>query len=135
MPLTAAAFTVAAFSLVGLPPFAGFMSKLSIVCAALETQRAAYLALVAVALAATVVEGGYFFRVVQGFYFKKQPATEPDRPPVKETPVGALIPILVLAVLIVAVGVYPGLVTNALRGAANELVNRTEYIRVVLGTP
>ncbi|KPJ69660.1 MAG: hypothetical protein AMS14_11355 [Planctomycetes bacterium DG_20] len=135
MPLTTLAFSVGAFSLIGLPPFAGFMSKLSIVCAALETQRAAYLALVAVALAATIVEAGYFFRVVQGFYFRKQVAPDSDRQPIKETPAGALMPIVVLAVLIVVVGVYPGLVTNALRGAANELVNRTEYIRVVLGTP
>ena len=132
MPLTAVAFTVAAFSLVGLPPFAGFMSKLSIVCAGLKTERTAYLVLVVVALAATVVEAGYFFRVVQGLYFKKGAAKQSVRP-VKEAPAEALIPILVLAGLVIAIGVYPQLVTGALERAADELVNRGAYIKNVLG--
>jgi len=130
MPLTAVAFTVATFSLVGLPPFAGFMSKLSIACAALKTGRPAYLALVAIALAATVIEAGYFFRVIQGLYFKggaKQSVRS-----VEEAPATALIPILVLAALIIAIGVYPQLVTDALDGAAKELLNRGAYIRDVL---
>jgi proton-translocating NADH-quinone oxidoreductase chain N len=129
MPLTALAFTVAVFSLVGLPPFAGFMSKLSIVCAALQTKELAYLALVVVALAATVVEAGYFFRVVQGFYFKRG---QPERD-IKDSPVSALVPIVVLALLIIAIGVYPQLVTPALKGAAEELVGRGEYVKDVLG--
>ena len=134
MPLTALAFTVAVFSLVGLPPFAGFMSKLSIVCAAIQTKQAAYLALVAVALAATVVEAGYFFRLLQGLYFKTGPAARRARP-AKEAPVGALVPIFVLAALIIVIGVYPQLVTGALEGAARELVDRGAYINDVLGAP
>jgi len=131
MPLTAVAFTVAAFSLVGLPPFAGFMSKLSIVFAALKTGRSAYVGLAAVALAATVVEGGYFFRVIQGLYFKRR--TEPQSArPVREAPAAALVPVVVLGALIIAIGVYPQLVTGALEGAARELVNRGAYIRDVL---
>ena len=131
MPLTAVAFTAAAFSLVGLPPFAGFMSKLSIVCAALKTGRSAHMALAAVALAATVVEGGYFFRVVQGLYFRDGPKPQ-SLAPAKEAPAAALIPILVLAVLVIAIGVYPQLVTGVLDGAAKELLNRQAYIRDVL---
>jgi proton-translocating NADH-quinone oxidoreductase chain N len=132
MPLTAVAFTVAAFSLVGLPPFAGFLSKLSIVCAALKTQSAAYFGLAAVALAATVIEAGYFFRVVQGLYFRGGERSE-SALPVREAPAGALIPILLLAALVVAIGVYPRLVTDVLEGAARELLDRGAYIRDVLG--
>jgi len=131
MPLTAAAFTVATFSLVGLPPFAGFMSKLSIVCSALKTNRAAYLGFVAVALAATVVEAGYFLRVIQGLYFKAG-AKERSAGSVKEAPATALIPILILAALIVAIGVHPQLVTDLLDGAAKDLISRGAYIRDVL---
>lgn len=130
MPLTAVAFTVATFSLVGLPPFAGFMSKLSIACAALKTGRSAYLALAAIALAATVIEAGYFFRVIQGLYFKG--GAKQSVQSVEEAPATALIPILVLAALIIAIGVYPQLVTDALDGAAKELLNRGAYIRDVL---
>ncbi len=132
MPLTAVAFTVAAFSLVGLPPFAGFLSKLSIVCAALKTDRAAYFGFAAVALAATVIEAGYFFRVVQRLYFRSGAESGSARP-AREAPAGALVPIVVLAVLILAIGVYPHLVTDALDGAARELLDRGAYIRGVLG--
>ena len=132
MPLTALAFTVAVFSLIGLPPFAGFMSKLSIICAALQTGETVYMVLIIVALAATVVEAGYFFRVVQGLYFKTGSAAESGRT-VEEAPVGALIPIAILALLIIAVGVYPQLVTDALDGAARELIERGAYIKDVLG--
>jgi len=131
MPLTALAFTVAAFSLIGLPPFAGFVSKLSIVCAALKTEKAAYLAFVAVALAATVIEAGYFFRVIQALFFKGGAKLQGARA-VNEAPVAALIPILVLAALIIAIGVYPQLVTDALDGAAKELLDRAAYINGVL---
>ena len=85
-----------------------------------------------VALAATVVEAGYFFRVVQGLYFKKGAAPGSARE-AKEAPAGALIPIVVLAVLIVVIGVYPHLVTGLLQHAADELVNRGAYIKSVLG--
>ena len=131
MPLTAVAFTVAVFSLVGLPPFAGFMSKLSIVCAALKTHRAAYLALAAVALAATVIEAGYFFRVIQSLYFKGA-AKDQSIGPTNEAPATALLPIVVLAALVIAIGVYPQFVTDVLDGAARELLNRGAYIRDVL---
>jgi proton-translocating NADH-quinone oxidoreductase chain N len=134
MPLTALAFTVAAFSLVGLPPFAGFVSKLSIIFAALETEQAAYLGFAAAALAATVVEAGYFLRVVQGLYFRGGATSQPAGR-MREAPAGALIPILVLAALVVAIGVYPRLVTDVLDGAARELLDRGAYIRDVLGGP
>jgi len=133
MPLIVIAFTVAAFSLVGLPPFAGFMSKLSIVCAALETKETSYLALIVVALIATVIEAGYFFRLVQRLYFKGDPTTESSRPRVPEAPAGAMIPILVLAGLIIVLGIYPQLLTGALDLAAQELLHRSQYIEVVLG--
>lgn len=133
MPLTAIAFTVAVFSLVGLPPFAGFMSKLSIVCAALEMNETAYLVLIIAVLVATVIEAGYFFRVVQGLYFKDGGSTEPSQATPGEAPVGALIPILVLAALIVVIGVYPQLITEVLDGAARELLDRGQYVEDVLG--
>ena len=40
--------------------------------------------------------------------------------------------LLVLAGLVIAIGVYPQLVTDALDGAARELLDRGAYIRDVL---
>ncbi|KPK66421.1 MAG: hypothetical protein AMK73_00120 [Planctomycetes bacterium SM23_32] len=132
MPLTSLCFTVGAFSLVGLPPFVGFASKFMIVRAALETADTFFVVLLAIALIGTVIEGAYFLRIVQGLYFKPAPqqAREETR---KEPPLSALVPVGVLAALIVAVGLYPGLVERALGAAANDLLDRDSYVQNVMG--
>ena len=129
MPVTSMAFVVAAFSLVGLPPFAGFPSKFMIVRAAVAEGGALFLVLVALVLVGTVIEGAYFFRVIQAIFFKKRD----EKPARHEAPVAALVPILVVVVLIIALGVYPDAITGALNSAASELLERAHYVRSVLG--
>jgi proton-translocating NADH-quinone oxidoreductase chain N len=129
MPLTCLAFTIGAFSLVGLPPFIGFPSKFLVVRAALATKETFLSVLIGLALLGTVIEGAYFFRVVQALYFK---GGKPN-PESKDAPISALIPMFIFVVLIVVVGVYPKLVTDVLNSAASELLNRLDYIRSVLG--
>jgi len=131
MPLTCLAFAVAAFSLIGLPPFAGFMSKLSIIYAAVATKQGIFLAFTAIVLLATVVEAGYFFRLIQTLYFRKSKNSRP----VGEAPTSALLPVIALGILIVVIGVFPQLVTPLLQGGAEELFHRADYIHYVLGTP
>jgi proton-translocating NADH-quinone oxidoreductase chain N len=129
MPLTSLAFAVGAFSLVGLPPFIGFPSKFLIVRATLATKETVLIVLIGLALVGTVIEGAYFFRVVQALYFKG----EKQNPGRKEAPIVALLPMFILVLLIVVVGIYPKLVTGVLNSAATEFLNRLEYIRNVLG--
>jgi proton-translocating NADH-quinone oxidoreductase chain N len=129
MPLTSLAFTIGAFSLVGLPPFIGFPSKFLIIRAALSKQEVLFTVLIALVLLGTVIEGAYFFRVVQVLYFKGN-HTDLQR---EEAPVPALIPLFILMVLIVIVGIYPKPVTAILNSASSELLNRIDYIRSVLG--
>jgi len=130
MPLTCLAFTIGAFSLVGLPPFIGFPSKFLIVRAALANKETYFIVLLGLALLGTVIEAAYFFRVVQVLYFKGG-KSGPDN---KDAPVAALIPMFILVVLIVIVGIYPRLVTDVLNSAASEFLGRTEYIKAVLGS-
>ena len=129
MPLTCLAFTIGAFSLVGLPPFIGFPSKFLVVRAALATKETYFYVLIGLALLGTVIEGAYFFRVVQVLYFKG----EKSNPGRKEAPVTALIPMFTFVALILVVGIYPKLVTDVLNSAASEFLNRLDYIRSVLG--
>jgi len=129
MPLTCLAFTIGAFSLVGLPPFIGFPSKFLVVRAALATKETYFCVLIGLALLGTVIEGAYFFRVVQVLYFKG----EKSNPGRKEAPVAALIPMFTFVALILVVGIYPKLVTDVLNSAASEFLNRLDYIRSVLG--
>jgi proton-translocating NADH-quinone oxidoreductase chain N len=129
MPLTSLAFTIGAFSLVGLPPFVGFPSKFQIVRGALDNEETLFIVLIGLVLLGTVIEGAYFFRVIQVIYFKKGTGN-PDR---NEAPVAALIPMFLFMILIVVIGIYPNLVTRILDSAASELLNRMDYIRSVLG--
>jgi len=129
MPLTCLAFTIGAFSLVGLPPFIGFPSKFLVVRAALATKETFFIIFIGLALLGTVIEAAYFFRVVQVLYFK----ADITNPPSKDAPVTALITMFIFVVLIVIVGIYPKLVTDVLNSAASELLNRFDYIRSVLG--
>ena len=129
MPLTCLAFTIGAFSLVGLPPFIGFPSKFLVVRAALATKEVFLCVLIGLALLGTVIEAAYFFRVVQVLYFKGEKPNQGK----EEAPVTVLIPMFIFVVLIVIVGVYPTLVTDVLNSAASELLNRLDYIRSVLG--
>jgi proton-translocating NADH-quinone oxidoreductase chain N len=129
MPLTCLAFTIGAFSLVGLPPFIGFSSKFLVIRAVLATKETYFIVLIGLALLGTVIEGAYFFRVVQVLYFKGGESHSES----KDAPVTALIPMLIFVVLIVIIGVYPKLITDVLNSAASELLNRLGYIRNVLG--
>ncbi len=129
MPLTSLAFTIGAFSIVGLPPFIGFPSKFLIVRAALAREEVLFTVLVGVILLGTVIECAYFFRMVQVIYFKKGEENEEK----KEAPFAALVPMFILMILIVGIGLFPGLLTRFLDSAASELMNRMGYIRSLLG--
>jgi formate hydrogenlyase subunit 3/multisubunit Na+/H+ antiporter MnhD subunit len=128
MPVTSLVFAVGALSLIGLPPFAGFASKLMIVGSVLARGGTMLTVLLGVVLVGTLIEGAYLFGVVQAIYFRKAPAgAEGGR-----APVSAVVPMLLLAALIVLVGVWPGPVAETLRAAASDLMDRTAYIGGVL---
>ncbi len=129
MPLTALFFTIGTLSIIGLPPFVGFSSKFLIIKAALAKGELLYTILMGIVLLGTVIEGTYFFRVIQTIYFKgKDVATERN-----DSPIVCLISMSIFAVLIIVIGVYPHLVMKILNPAASELFNSIQYIRSVLG--
>ena len=129
MPLTALFFTIGAFSIVGLPPFIGFASKFMIIRAALAKGELLFMILIGIVLLGTVIEGGYFFKLIQLMYFKG--IREIDKK--NESPVTGLIPMFILAGLIIFIGIYPNFITKILNPAASELLDNVEYIRSVLG--
>ncbi|MFO7891057.1 MAG: proton-conducting transporter membrane subunit [bacterium] len=129
MPLTCLLFTIGTFSLIGLPPFVGFASKFMIIQAALAQGELLYTILIGIVLIGTVIEGAYFFRIIQRMYFKH--SNEIDQK--GESPVAGLIPMFIFASMIIFIGLYPDFVTKILNPAASELINKIDYIRSVLG--
>jgi multicomponent Na+:H+ antiporter subunit D len=103
LPLSMAAFTIAAASLVGLPPLAGFFSKYYLLQAALEAGAWPFAAAL---VASSLLSAVYLFRVIERSYF----GVSADRPTapraaLRELPAGMLAPIVVLATGIVLFGV------------------------------
>ena len=134
MPVSSLCFAIGAFSLVGLPPFIGFPGKFMVVRAALEKGDALYTVLVAIALLGTVVEGAYFFRIVQGLYFKPAPeGAVAETGEGREAPFSALLPVCALAAAILVAGICPHVLTDYLGPAASDLLDKTAYIKHVLG--
>lgn len=125
LPITSLLFALGAFAIVGLPPFAGFWSKLSVLTAAADSNMLLILALV---LMVSVVELVYYLRVVNRIYFfKKEASVEPKRPTFN-----ALIVMITLGAIILLVGFYPDSVTGFLHKASADLMDKTQYIHNVL---
>jgi multicomponent Na+:H+ antiporter subunit D len=129
MPFTSLAFTVGAFSLVGFPPFVGFSSKFLVIKAALAEGQLIFTILIGFVLLGTIIEGSYFLKVVQTIYFKGGEVNSNKK---IEAPICALIPMFVLLILIVVIGVYPGLISSVLDSAASGFLDRIQYIKTVL---
>ncbi|MCY3692072.1 MAG: proton-conducting transporter membrane subunit, partial [Chloroflexi bacterium] len=76
LPVTAAAFTVGAIAMVGVPPTVGFFSKWYLSIAAVEQDLWVILAVV---LVSSLLSAAYLFRVLERAYFAPPPAA-PDGP-------------------------------------------------------
>ena len=95
-----AAFTVAALSMVGIPPTGGFFSKWYLILGSIDAQNWVFVAVIAASSLLTAV---YFFRMIEKIFAVPSgddAAVEQAREP------GAriLIPILTLAVGIIVLG-------------------------------
>ncbi|MEW6507536.1 MAG: monovalent cation/H+ antiporter subunit D family protein [Bacteroidota bacterium] len=66
-PWTMMAFTIAALSMVGIPPLAGFFSKWYLALGTIENSRWLYLAVI---LISSLLNAVYFFRIIEKIYMK-----------------------------------------------------------------
>jgi NADH-quinone oxidoreductase subunit N/multicomponent Na+:H+ antiporter subunit D len=125
LPFTAALFAFGALAIAGFPPFSGFWSKIYFLIAAAELKM---IFLIIMVLLITTVEVVYYFRVVNRMYFYK-PVMEMEY---KRPTMNAYISMVALTLMILVVSFYPDLVIGYIHAAADDLMNRTEYINIVL---
>jgi multicomponent Na+:H+ antiporter subunit D len=126
--LVAVIFGVSAMSLAGLPPFSGFFAKLTLIRAGLENGD--YL-IIGVSIAVSFLT---MFSMVKIWneVFAKAPPEETEGVVTRLSPL-ELAPAVTLAVLAIAIGVAAGPVLDLSLRAAEQLLDRSEYIRAVLG--
>ena len=113
-PYLAMAFTVALFSLAGLPFFAGFTTKFYLFTAAAE---GGLLWLVGLAIVNSLISLYYYLMVIKQMYMV--PAGE--NAPVKVSLLsGGVLGLLVLGIIVL--GVYPGPLVDAIQGATAAIL-------------
>ena len=110
MPITMAAFVVAAFSMIGLPPTAGFFSKWYLALGAVEANAWPYVVVLALSSLLNLL---YFFPVIENAYLRKKggragaaDAAAANEGEGMELPAAMLAPIIILASLILVLGLF-----------------------------
>ena len=103
MPWTLGAFSLAALSMIGVPPVSGFISKWYLLLGSLET---GHLVLLGALLASTLLNAYYFGEIIYRAFFGA-PAPGVDLNKYSEAPLFMVVPIVAAAVISVLLGIFP----------------------------
>ncbi len=124
MPWTMYAFAIAALAMVGIPPTAGFFSKLYLLIGAVEAGAWIWFAVI---IASSLLSAVYFFRVTEMIF--RDPGSDPAETakeeggekehttpehPAGEPPASMFIPIAIMAAGVILVGVFNFVIISAL---------------------
>ena len=107
-PVVAVLMAIFMFSLAGIPQFAGFFGKYYVFLAAVKAEMT-WLAIIGVLT--SLVSAYYYLRIVVLMYFRDGEADVDS-----QVPLPALIAVVIAAVLVLALGLYPSLVVDMTRG-------------------
>ncbi|HEX6386366.1 MAG TPA: proton-conducting transporter membrane subunit [Anaerolineae bacterium] len=119
-PIVALAFSLALLGLGGLPPLVGFMSKWQILAAGFITYNLAIYGLVAFAALNSVFSLAYYAPLVSAVYRQAPSAAVQVGRPI---PALMHVPLVLLALAVVAIGVWPGLVSWLTQPAGTALLD------------
>ncbi len=119
MPWTAASFSIGAIGMIGLPPTAGFVTKIYLGVGALQSGAAWALGVLVVS---TLLNAAYFLPLIYRIWFlEARPETQ-----VIEGPLALIGPAVVTALVSIAVGVMAGAAFSPLGWAT--LIAQQEYL-------
>ncbi len=116
MPISMICFTMASLSMIGIPPFNGFLSKWYLGLGALEANRPLC---AIVLLISSLLNAVYYLPIIINAFFKKE---EHDFSKIKEPSYGMLVPVVILAVATVLFDLLP----------VNVLLNLSEVTAATL---
>ena len=111
MPYTFAAFAIAALSMIGAPPTAGFVSKWYLLLGSLQADQ---LGVLAVLVVSTLLNAAYFVPIVYRAFFAV-PADGVAYGEIREAPLTMVVPLLFTALISVLLGIYPELMMQFVR--------------------
>jgi len=118
MPLTMGAFTIAALSMIGIPPTCGFFSKYYLILGAIDARQWIW---VVVLVLSSLLNATFFLRVVGNAYFEVGMIQElpsiydgGKQEKSSEIPPSMFIPILALTLGILLAGIFSGKIISAI---------------------
>ena len=112
MPWTMACFTVAAVSMIGLPPVAGFFSKWYLVLGAVDNRQWIFLGVI---LLSSLLNAVYFFRIIENVYLKPSVSeSDIDECTLAEDEPGFSMigPLVLFAVILLLLGIFNAYIVN-----------------------
>jgi multicomponent Na+:H+ antiporter subunit D len=121
-------FLIPALSLAGIPPLSGFWAKFSLIRASLDEGATV---LVAVALITGLLTLFSMAKIWAGAFWKSPPADAPEH----RFRVSAIVPIVAMAGVTVALGLFAQPLFTLAETAAAQLTEPSGYIRAVLAPP
>lgn len=124
LPLVMVCFGIGALSIIGLPPFNGFVSKWMIYSATWEISPV----LTAIAVIVSAMTLIYYIKAFASVFLGRSKCEIRER-----TPLVMLLPVIILAAVCVFLGVFPQAAIGAVESAAAALLNQSQYITAVLG--
>jgi multicomponent Na+:H+ antiporter subunit D len=131
-PVLAALFLIPGLSLAGIPPLSGFWAKFAVIKASLTAES---WVIAAAALAVGLLTLFSMMKIWSEVFWK--PAPEDGAP--SPAPMGAATrvlaygPVVVLALVTVAIGLYPTWLADQASAAAQQLLQPDDYLHAVLG--
>ena len=110
-PITGLSLVICALSMIGLPPFAGFFSKWYLALGAIQSGHYFY---VAVLILSSLLGAIYFFRIIEKIFMEEKTSKENGNVNTKvlELPWQMILPLLVCAVAIIAIGLGNSFIVN-----------------------
>lgn len=102
MPITVTCFSIGAFSLAGVPGLNSFVSEFQIITAAIDAKLYLFAAIM---IFNVLLGAAYYLRVVQILFIR--PPTDVSQK-AREAPPIMIAPLIILSILAVTIGVYPG---------------------------
>jgi len=127
-PLLGWLFLMATLSLTGFPPLSGFIGKVLIGQGTIETHAFVLLAL---GFISSIFVLYSLLRVFMESFWGETMISEEDETPLKK---GLLIPSVLLAIMMVALGLSPEAISAYVMDAAETLLNPNLYIDAVFGS-
>ena len=121
MPLLMWCYTIVSLGLIGIPPMGGFISKWYLAMGALSSRISGFSWIgPVILLVSALLTAGYLLPLtIQGF-FPGEDSSETIKK--KEPPLFMTAPVLVLTVLSVAIGLFPGRITDYLSRIIEKII-------------